>query len=220
MRNRWHHSSKGEDIAPKGEELWSATGSLWGARLLTIQFKKPAAAEEGRLDLDTYEVRLQADILTNIPGIHALTAWRCYNAGAVVEHRIEELVQLSTGKTAVDHLGGNALLWGLSALTYQTLHTLRRHFLTGSWRTAQPKRIRLWMIRLPAKLTTHGRKTDLQLLRDEPLRPPAHASGPDRRYSQRDRGSLSDSNHTGAVSSPLSNRSSGSTPSHRTSCLS
>ena len=67
-------------------------------------------------------------------------------------------------------LGGNALLWGLSAVTYQTLHTLRRHFLTGSWRTAQPKRIRLRVIRLPAKLTTHARKTYLQLLRAEPVR--------------------------------------------------
>ena len=95
-------------------------------------------------------------MLTNIPGTRTLTVWRRYNAGAVVEHRIEELVQLSSGKTAVDDFGGNALLWGLSALAYQTLHTLRRHFLTGSWRTAQPKRIRLWMIQLPAKLTTTG----------------------------------------------------------------
>lgn len=170
FRKQWHHSRKGEDIFPEGEELWSATGSLWGARLLTIQTRKPLRTEEGTLDLDTYEVGLQADVLTNIPGIHALTAWRRYNAGAVVEHRIEELGQLSAGKTAVNDLGGNALLWGLSAVTYQTLHTLRRHFLTGSWRTAQPKRIRLRVIRLPAKLTTHARKTYLQLLRNEPVR--------------------------------------------------
>ena len=170
-RKRWHHSKKGEDIFPEGEELWSASGTLWGARLLTIQTRKPLPIEEGMLDLDTYEVGLQADILTNIPEIHALTAWRRYNAGAVVEHRIEELGQLSAGRTAVDHIGGNKLLWGLSAVTYQTLHTLRRHVLSGSWRTAQPKRIRLWMIRLPAKLTTHARKTYLQLLRDEPMRP-------------------------------------------------
>ena len=169
-RKQWHHSKKGEEIFSEGEELWSATGSLWGARLLTIQTRKPLGTEEGTLDLDTYEVGLQADILTNIPGIHALTAWRRYNAGAVVEHRIEELGQLSAGKTAVNHLGGNALLWGLSAVTCQTLHTLRRHFLTGSWRTAQPRRIRLRVIRLPAKLTTHARKSYLQLLRGEPVR--------------------------------------------------
>ena len=35
---------------------------------------------------------------------------------------------------------------------------------------AQPKRLRLWLLRLPAKLTTHGRKTYLQLLRGEPVR--------------------------------------------------
>ena len=170
FRKQWHHSKKGKEIFPEGEQLWSATGSLWGARLLTIQTRKPLRTGEGTLDLDTYEVGLQADILTNIPGIHALTAWRRYNAGAVVEHRIEELIQLSTGKTAVNDLGGNALLWGLSAVTYQTLHTLRQHCLNGSWRTAQPKRIRLWMIRLPAKLTTHGRKVYLQMLQNEPVR--------------------------------------------------
>ena len=92
--------------------------------------------------------------MTNIPGIHALTARRMCNAGAVVEHRIEELGQLSAGKTAVNDLGGNALLRVLSAVTYQSFHPLRRYFLTGSWRTAQPKRIRL-----PAKLTTHARTT-------------------------------------------------------------
>lgn len=52
--------------------------------------------------LDTYEVLSQADVLTNIGGSHALTAWRRSNAGAVVEQRIEELAQLSAGRTAVD----------------------------------------------------------------------------------------------------------------------
>ncbi|MDE0083104.1 MAG: hypothetical protein OXT72_10705 [Gammaproteobacteria bacterium] len=72
------------------------------------------------LDLDTYEVGLQADVLTNIPGIHALTAWRGYNAGAVVEHRLEELGQLSAGKTTVNDLGGNVLPWDLSVVTCES----------------------------------------------------------------------------------------------------
>ena len=128
-RGPWRYSAKGEAIFP-GEKLWSATGSLWGARLLTIQTRKPVETEEGMLELDTYEVHHQADVLTNIPGIHAPTAWRRYNNGAVVEQRIEELAQLSAGKTAVDDLGGNALLWSLAAV--ETLHTLRQHFLSGS----------------------------------------------------------------------------------------
>ena len=69
-RNQWHHSKE-------GDELWSATGSLWGARLLTIQTRKPLWTEEGTLDLDTCEVGLQVHVATNIPGNHALTAWRC-----------------------------------------------------------------------------------------------------------------------------------------------
>ena len=62
----------------------------------------------------------------------------------MVEQRIEELAQLSAGRTAVDDLGGNALLWGFAVVAYQTLHTLRDHFLSSSWRTAQPRHLRLW----------------------------------------------------------------------------
>ena len=71
-------------------------------------------------------------MLTNIGGIQALTAWRLYDKGAVVEQRIEELAQLSAGRTAVDDLDGNALLWSLAVVAYQTLHTLREQFRSGS----------------------------------------------------------------------------------------
>ena len=152
-RGSWRFSARGEAVFPD-EDLWTATGKLWGARLLTVQTTR----------------RVESDGATNIDGIHALTAWRRYNAGAVVEQRIEELVQLSAGRTAVDDRGGNALLWSLAVVAYQTMHTLREHSLSGSWRTAQPKRLRLWLFRLPAKLTTHARKTYLQFLRGEPVR--------------------------------------------------
>ena len=55
-------------------------------------------------------------MLTNIPAVHALTAWRRYIDGAVVEQRTRELAQLSADKTAVDDLGGNALLWSLAVV--------------------------------------------------------------------------------------------------------
>ena len=35
---------------------------------------------------------------------------------------------------------------------------------------APPKQLRLWLLRLPAKLTIHGRKYYLQLHRGEPVR--------------------------------------------------
>ena len=168
-RSAWRLSAKGEAVFP-GTEPWTATGELQGARLLSLRTTRPLESE-GMLPPGTYDVVLQADVLTNIAGIHALTAWRLYNRGAVVERRIEELAQLSAGKTAVDDTGGNALLWSLAVVAYQTLHTLRENFLSGSWRTAQPKRLRLRLFRLPAKLTTHARKTYLQLLRGEPVRP-------------------------------------------------
>lgn len=164
----WRRSAKGEDIFP-GQELWTTSGSLWGARLLSIQTRRPLQGDD-LLDLETYEVPLTAHVLTNIEGIHALTAWRRYNQGAVIEQRIEELGQLGLGATAIDDLDGNALLWSLGALAYQLLHILRSTVLSGSWRRAQPKRLRLWLFRLPGKLTGHARKTYLQLLKHDPAR--------------------------------------------------
>jgi hypothetical protein len=164
----WRRSAKGERIFP-GHELWTTSGSLWGVRLLSLQTRRPLEGED-TLDLDTYEVPLSAHVLTNLEGIHALTAWRRYNRGAVIEQRIAELGQLSVGHTAIDDLGGNALLWSLGTLAYQLLHILRTTALSGPWRTAQPKRFRLWLFRLPAKLTRHARKTYLQLLNSEPAR--------------------------------------------------
>ncbi len=98
----WRRSAKGEALFP-GLELWTTSGTLWGARLLSIQTRRPLQGED-LLDLDTYEVPLTAHVLTNIQGIHALTAWRRYNQGAVIEQRIAELGQLGLGATAVDDL--------------------------------------------------------------------------------------------------------------------
>lgn len=164
----WRRSAKGEQVFP-GQELWTTSGTLWGVRLLSLQARRPLQ-DEGTLDLDTYEVPMSAHVLTNIAGIHALTAWRCYNRGAMIEQRIAELGQLAVGQTAIDDLDGNALLWSLGMLAYQLLHILRTTALAGSWKTAQPKRLRLWLFRLPAKLTRHARKTYLQCLNREPAR--------------------------------------------------
>ena len=62
-RAPWRCSPKGEAIFP-GEKLWTATGSLWDVRVLTIQTRK-LAETEGMLEPDTYEVQRQADVLTN-----------------------------------------------------------------------------------------------------------------------------------------------------------
>ena len=154
----------------KDPQLWTASGTLYGARLLTVEQRREIGGAEGELELQSYEVEKTAHVLTNVEGISALSAWRLYNQGALVEQRIEELGQLSVGQTAIDDLGGNHLLWALGALAYQMLHTLRTTALSGAWRRAQPKRLRAWLFRLPAKLTTHARKHYVQLQRAEPMR--------------------------------------------------
>lgn len=142
----------------KDARLWMASGALYGARLLSVQQRREVGGAEGELALKSYEIEKTAHVLTNVDGVHALTTWRLYNQGALVEQRIEELGQLSVGQTAVDDLGGNHLLWALGVLAYQLLHTIRTTALSGGWRRAQPKRLRAWLFRLPAKLTTHARK--------------------------------------------------------------
>lgn len=107
--------------------------------------------------------------MTNEPGVHALTAWRIYNQGALVEQRIEELGQLALGRTAIDDLGGNRLLWALGAVAFQLLHIIRTTALRATWRRAQPDRLRAWLFRLPGKFTRHARKDYLQLVRGEPM---------------------------------------------------
>jgi hypothetical protein len=158
----------------KDPTLWTATGTLYGARLCSVEHRLPLhvrADAQGTLPLDTYVVPDggTAHVLTNLPGIHALTAWRRYNAGAVVEQRIKECYQLGFGRTAID---GNALLAALGGLAYPVLHVLRTTALTGRWRHAQPATLRAWLFRLPAKCTTHARKLYVRLLRTESLRTP------------------------------------------------
>ena len=157
----------------KDPDLWTSSGELHGVRLVSVERRRvvdTSDAEDGALALETYEVDRVAHMLTNIPGIHALTAWRMYNKGTFVEQRIKELYQLGFGRTAVDDLGGNAILASLSALAYQLLHVVRTTALNGDWRRSQPARLRVWLFRLPARVTTHARKRYVQLGREEPLR--------------------------------------------------
>jgi hypothetical protein len=177
-RHSWVRSAAGTwRASAKDTNLWTATGELYGVRLLACEWRTfSRAATEGQLALDSYHVERDAFILSNDPAIHALTAWRTYNEGALVEQRIEELGQLAVGQTAVDDIGGNMLLWALGALTYQLLHIVRTTALNGSWRKAQPDRLRTWLFRLPGKITQHARKTYVQLVRDEPLRKPLLAA--------------------------------------------
>lgn len=177
-RHSWVRSAAGVwRSSAKDDRLWTATGELYGVRLLACEWRVSSRShDDGQLALDSYSVERDAFILSNDLMIHALTAWRTYNEGALVEQRIEELGQLAVGRTAVDDIGGNKLLWALGALAYQLLHIVRTTALSGSWRKAQPERLRAWLFRLPGKLTHHARKTYVQLVRDEPQRKPLLAA--------------------------------------------
>src|SRR5690606_12411149 len=169
--HRWVRSRLSEyRHSQRDPRLWTASGSLYGARLLSVQQRREVGGAEGELALKSYEVEKTAHVLTNVDGVHALSAWRLYNQGALVEQRIEEPGQLSIGATAVDDMGGNHLLWALGALAYQMLHTIRTTAVSGGWRRAQAKRLRAWLCRLPASLASHAGTRRGQAQRAEPLR--------------------------------------------------
>lgn len=162
---------KGEFVqSQQNSRFWSAQGESWGYALLSVQERNELGAATGELDLGAYEIVRVATMLTNIEGMDAFAAWNLYNQGAVVEHRIEELMQLSVGQTAIDDLEGNALLWAMGALAYQLLHVMRTRHLPEKWQTAQPKRLRAWLFRMPARLVRHARQWTVQLTRSEPMR--------------------------------------------------
>jgi hypothetical protein len=96
-------------------------------------------------------------VITNRTDRHALTTWRTYNAGTLVEQQIKELYRMGMGATAVDDLGGNAVLAALTRVACQPLHVLRTTALRVNWR-AQPARLRAWILRVPAVHTTHARR--------------------------------------------------------------
>ena len=151
-------------------------GELYGARLCSVEQRVvvPAAASpesaQAALALETEARETVAHVLTNIDGIHALTAWRRYNEGAVVEQRIKECYQLGFGRTAIDDRDGNALLALLGGLAYQLLHLLRTTALPRPWHTAQPATLRAWVFRMPATCTRHARQVWVHCLAGEPLR--------------------------------------------------
>lgn len=147
--------------------LMVSEGEWAGVRMLCVrEWEDPKA---GELALGHVVLKKQATVLTNIPGIDAVDAWRLYNQGALVEQRIEELGQLGVGKTAVDDLGGNRLLWSMGGLAYQLLHFVRTVGLPAKWRKAQVKSLRTWLIRMPAKLVRHARKLCVKLVDADPL---------------------------------------------------
>ena len=156
-------------FSPSAEDprLEVSEGERWGIRMLCV--RETAAAPKGELALGRVVVEEQATVLTNIASIDPITAWRMYNQGAQVEHRIEEMGQLGVGRTAVDHLGGNHLLWSLGALAYQMQHFVRTAALDRTAEQKQVRTLRALVIRTPGKLVRHARRLRLKLMHGDPV---------------------------------------------------
>jgi hypothetical protein len=135
----------------KDPTLWTAHGELYGARLCSVQQRLPlrtAMQVQQALGLDDYLVpdHGTAHVLTNLPGIHALTAWRGYNAGAVVEQRLKECYQLGFGKTAIDDRAGNARQTLRRRPTWPRINSPTP---AAGWSTSRAPRRTRWRRRTP-----------------------------------------------------------------------
>ena len=155
--------------------LMVAEGRRWGVRMLCVRQREEAPA--GELALGHVVLKQQSTILTNLEGIDAVTAWRMYNQGALVEHRIEEMGQIGAGRTAVDDIGGNHLLWALWAFAYELTHYVRTVVLPQPKNLeerlrrepqAQVKSLRTLVFRAPGKLVRHARRWKLRLVENDP----------------------------------------------------
>jgi Transposase DDE domain group 1 len=135
----------------------------WGVRMLGLRWMTRGGEDE--LPLGAVKVRHQATILTNLD-LDPVTAWDMYNQGALVEQRIEELSQLGVGRTAVDDLGGNDLLWSLGVLAYQLFHYARTQAIGTQ---EQVKTVRTLILRAPGKLVRHARRLRLKLTRNDAM---------------------------------------------------
>ena len=87
VRARPGHLRRSARHTSSRETLWTTRTKLYGACLCSLERRRPLRDDSGELALETYEVTRRAHVLTNIAGIHALTAWRLYNRGAVEGHR-------------------------------------------------------------------------------------------------------------------------------------
>jgi hypothetical protein len=140
-----------------------STAERWGVRMLGMRWVVEGG--EGELPLGTVVVRHKSTILTNLD-VDPVTAWDMYNQGTLVEQRIEELGQLGVGRTAVDDIGGNHLLWSLGVLAYQLLHYARTLVIRTQ---EQVKTVRALILRAPGKLVRHARRLRLKLTRNDPI---------------------------------------------------
>jgi len=82
-----HRSRKSLEITKDPAlAIWSASGILYDTRLLSLEWRR--TEDRGEELFERTRITQRSHVLTNLPGLRALSAWRAYNDGAVVEQRI------------------------------------------------------------------------------------------------------------------------------------
>ena len=165
----WRFSAKGEAVLP-GEGLWTAVRQALGARGSSRSRPRgPWSATERWCWTPTRSSARPTCSPTSaasklIRRGAATTLARWSSSGS------RSWSRLSAGRTAVDDMGGNALLWSLAVVAYQTLHTLCENHLCGSWRTGAAQAASPLALQAAREAGRALPQEYLQLLRGEPVR--------------------------------------------------
>lgn len=103
-------------------------------------------------------------VVTNRSGDGArLIRWYWEKAGTIeLVHDVMKN-ELGAGTPPCGRLGANAAWYRLSALTYNVLSALKSLALPPRYETARPKRLRTWVLTLPARIITHAGRLVMQL---------------------------------------------------------
>ena len=103
-------------------------------------------------------------VVTNRDGDGAkLIRWYWEKAGTIeLVHDVMKN-ELGAGVPPCGRLGANAAWYRLSALTYNVLSVLRSLALPSEYEAARPKRLRAWVLTLPARVISHAGRLVMQM---------------------------------------------------------
>jgi hypothetical protein len=136
---------------------WSKTARP--LRYLAIRIRK----HQGELFASGGDTKYLA-VVTNRDGAGAkLIQWYWEKAGTIeLVHDVMKN-ELGAGVPPCGRLGANAAWYRLSALTYNLLSALRSLALPPGYETARPKRLRAWVLTLPARVISHAGRLVMQV---------------------------------------------------------
>jgi hypothetical protein len=71
--------------------------------------------------------------------------------------------ELAGGHIVTSALGANAAWWQITALAFNIITLIKKSCLSEEYQTSRPKKLRLWLFSLAARIGSHARKVTITL---------------------------------------------------------